>query len=53
MPKIWNSLYTGMTGGKRSNIGMLAGFSQISDVPGLGDFADLFLYLGGIRKIGR
>jgi hypothetical protein len=40
----WNS--TGMTGGKReATLGMLAGFSQISAVPGLGGFANLFLFL--------
>jgi len=33
-------------------LGMLAEIRQISGVPGLGGFANLFLYLGGIRKIG-
>jgi hypothetical protein len=28
------------------------GFSQISGVPGLGGFANLFFFLGRIRKIG-
>ena len=29
----------------RRELGMLAGFSQISGVPGLGGLADLFLFL--------
>jgi hypothetical protein len=36
----------------RSNIGVLAEISQITDAPGLDGVVNLFLYLGGIRKIG-
>jgi hypothetical protein len=41
-----------MTGGKRGNIGLGGGNQSDSGVPGLGGFANLFFYLGGIRKIG-
>ena len=33
-------------------LGVSAGISQISRVPGFDGFANLFLYLGGIRKTG-
>jgi hypothetical protein len=33
-------------------LGLTAEISQISGVPGLGVVVNLFLYLGGIRKIG-
>lgn len=33
-------------------LGVSAGISQLSGVPGLGGLANLFLNLGGIRKIG-
>lgn len=37
--------------GREAILGLTAEISQISGVPGLGGFANLFLYLGGIRKI--
>ena len=46
MTEIWLDQSTG-----KSNLGLPAGITQISGVPGLDGFAKLILYLGGIGGI--
>jgi hypothetical protein len=38
--------------GREAILGLPAGFSQISGAPGLDSVVNIFLYFGGVMKIG-